>query len=513
MSPLSPFFALVRPLLAALALALPLASAIAETPTEAPTEAQTETQTETAPQAAVAEETQQAKVFVVPIKGEINRTQLFILRRALKEAVSEQATAVLLDIDTPGGEVGVTLKMMEALKKFPGTTLTYVNKEAVSAGSFIAVATDDIWFAPDGVMGAAEAVSGGGADIGESMQRKLQSYLQAKVRALGNEGRYRAQVQRAMMDPQYQLEIDGVTLKEAGELLSLTAAEAARTYGDPPEPLLSRGTADSIAAVLGSTYGEGNYSIRSYELSWSESFARWFQTLTPLLLAIGILLLFIEFKTPGFGFMGGVGIACLLLVFASNYIAGLAGHEVILIFLIGVALLGVEVFLFPGTLVAGALGALCIFGSLLWAMADIWPSGAQGFELSPELFYLPMLKLGSGLVLAVIGAMLFAKALPKTPLGRAMILSTTVGGTDPLAIGATTIGTGPATLSDHPALGSRGTAVTPLRPNGQVEIDGQRYPAQLRLGQIEAGEIIEVIGYGDFALLVRAHSGEKPESV
>lgn len=480
-------------------------------------------------------ETNQAEgersVYVIPVEGPIDRTQLFILRRALKEAIDNDVDTIVLNMDTPGGELGVTLEMMEALQRFPGKTITYVNSEAVSAGSFISMATEEIWFAPDGIMGAAEAVSGSGEDIPEGMQRKIRSYLHAKVRSLGSESRYRADVQRAMMDPSFKLEVDGTVLKEKDELLSLTAAEAAQTYGEPPEPLLSNGTAATIEALLDSTLGAGSYTIHRYQLTWSESFAKWFQTLVPLLLGIGIFLLFIEFKTPGFGIMGGLGIACLLLVFASNYFAGLAGYEVLLVLLIGISLLGVEVFILPGTLIAGGLGILLILGSLLWAMADIWPSGAEDFTFSADLFARPLLNLGIGLVIAVIGAVLLAKFLPRTRLGRTLILSTSVGGTDPLLAGGgyrsqrfdatDTLSSGSEVTAAHaaqgtgepaatllpddalPPIGSRGTAVTPLRPSGQVEINGRRYEARLKLGQLERGEVIEVIGYRDFALLVK----------
>lgn len=453
-----------------------------------------------------------ANVYVVPIKGEINRTQLFILRRALKEAIQNEIDTVVLDMDTPGGAAGVTLEMMEALQRFPGKTITYVNSEAMSAGSFISMATSEIWFAPDGIMGAAEAVSGGGQEIGEGMQRKIRSYLHAKVRSMQSESRYRADVQRAMMDPTFVLEIDGTVLSKEGELLSLTAAEAAKTYGEPPEPLLSSGTVDNVDELLDHALGAGNYTIRQYELTWSESFAKWFQALAPLLMGAGIMLLFIEFKTPGFGIVGGAGIALLLLVFGSNYFAGLAGYEALLVFLLGVALLGVEVLVVPGTLVAGGLGVLLILGSLLWAMADIWPQGAEGFVFSADLFTRPLLNLGIGLVIAVFGSILIAKLLPRTRAGRSLILSASVGGKDPLLAGGGQRSidlqgaASPTTQNAEdalPAIGRRGIAVTPLRPSGQVEIDGRRYEARLRLGQIDKGEIVEVIGHRDFALLVQ----------
>ena len=93
-------------------------------------------------------------VYVIPIKDDINRPILYILRRGLKEA-DQKADAVVLDMDTPGGALDVTFDIMEALGKFHGETLTYVNKEAMSAGAFISATTGEIWFTPDAVIGAA----------------------------------------------------------------------------------------------------------------------------------------------------------------------------------------------------------------------------------------------------------------------------------------------------------------------------------------------------------------------
>lgn len=101
------------------------------------------------------------RVFVIPIRDEIAQPSLFILRRGLKEAVAEHADAVVLDINTPGGAVDVTMEMMDDLKRFPGRTIAFVDSEAMSAGAFIAAVCDEIWFvsAPtEGIIGAAAPV-------------------------------------------------------------------------------------------------------------------------------------------------------------------------------------------------------------------------------------------------------------------------------------------------------------------------------------------------------------------
>lgn len=438
-------------------------------------------------------------IYVVPIEGPITSPQLYILRRALKEAIDNNIDIVLLQMDTPGGALGTTLEMMEALDNFTGETITFVNNEAISAGSYIAIATNDIWFSPRGIMGAAEAITGSGEDINEGMKRKIDSYLRAKVRVLSDEHRYRADVQRAMMDPTFLFEIDGEVIKSEGELLSLTAKEAIQEYGYPPEPLLASGIAESIEELLDAKYGPGNYTVREFEITWSEHFAKWFQTIAPLLLGIGILLLVIEMKTPNFGLIGGLGIGFLLLVFASNYFAGIAGNEEILVFLLGVVFIAVEIFLLPGTLIFGLLGGVMVIGALLWAMADIWPGDA--FSLTPDLFYVPVLQLLIGLIIAFVGMAALAKILPRTWFWDQIVLAGAVGKGD-----ANPVRDGTDSHSSKvslPGPGTRGIAATDFHPGGLVEIEGHRYEATSAIGSLRRGDTLEVVERRDFSLVVR----------
>jgi membrane-bound serine protease (ClpP class) len=266
-------------------------------------------------------------VYRVPITEAISKPNLFILRRSIKQAIEMGVKVIVLDMDTPGGRLDVTLDMMELLDRFEGETLTYVNRDAISAGAYISMATDSIYFAPDGVMGAAAVVAGGGQEIDESMKAKINSYLLARMRSYTEEFPYRAEVIRAMADIDYELEIDGEVLKPAGELLSVTATEAMELYGNPARPLLADGIADSLQDLLSARYGEGVSVMETFEISWSEEAAKYLDSIAPILLGLGLLLLFVEFKTPGFGLFGIGGLTLVAIVFAGNYLAGLAGFE------------------------------------------------------------------------------------------------------------------------------------------------------------------------------------------
>ena len=244
------------------------------------------------------------KVVVIPIKAEISKPELFILRRGLKMAIENQVSTVVIDMDTPGGALDVTFEMLKALEKFPGRTITYVNREAISAGALIAAGTDDIYFSPSGIIGAAAPVDASGAEIDTTMRKKIVSYLKARVRSISEGKGFRGDVVSAMIDSELEFKIGDQVIKANGELLSLTAQEAMKTYGDPPQALLGSGIAENLGSLLDSIHVAGNYTVEILEVTWSEKLAQYLVSLTPILLGIGLLALFIELKTPGFGVFG-----------------------------------------------------------------------------------------------------------------------------------------------------------------------------------------------------------------
>ena len=440
-----------------------------------------------------------AKVVVIPIRAQIAKPELYILRRGLKEAIERKVDTIVLDMETPGGSVAVTLDMMEALDRFKGRTVTYVNDEAMSAGAIIASVTDEIYFSPTAVIGAAEMIMGTGQDVPEGLKRKMNSYLGAKIRVFSGKQPMRAEVIRAMMDPEYELKIGEEVLKEKGELLSLTADEAVKKHGDPPLPLLGSGIAGNIDELLDTLHGKGGWSVVRLEVTWSEKLAQYITLITPILMGLGLLALFIEFKTPGFGIFGASGIALLGLVFFGHYVAGLSGHEPALFFMLGVVLVFIELFFFPGTFVAAISGVVLMLGSLVWAMVDFWPSEPLNFEGDVLLRPLANVLAGVGLAVAVFLAIL--KFLPKGgPWGR-LVLDTAVGG-EPGPPRALRSADTDGSASSVSLVGRAGVAATALFPSGQVEIDGKRYEAKLPMGFAEAGAAIVVKGISEFGLIV-----------
>jgi len=438
--------------------------------------------------------------FIIPVRDQIGPPILNILRRGMKQAIESEVDLIILDMDTPGGELGVTLEIMQeildSVDSWEGKVITYVNKEAISAGAYIAIATQEIAFAPFSQIGAAEAVSGGGGEIDPSMKRKVNSYLKAKIRNFAGSYKYRSLVMAAMMDANVSLIIEGETLKAAdgtlikspGELLTLTGEEAVMKYGNPPQTLLGTGIFKDLEELLDQRWGKKNYQMIRMEINWAENAGLWLNGIAPLLLSIGLVLLFIEFKTPGFGVFGILGIGFILIFFGSKYVSGLAGQEELLLFLIGFCLVLVEVFLAPGLFLPALLGLALMFGSLIWAMVDIWPG--QEIDWSFALFRVPLVELAQSFGLAFILGYLAIKIMGKTPIGKSMLLETSVGNLK----------------SNQPSLfiepNKVGVTVSELYPVGKVQIDGKTYEARSVIGKIEKGQRIKVLKHSGYELVV-----------
>ena len=316
------------------------------------------------------------KVYVLPIRENIAPPLVFLVRRGVKEAMEAKADLLVLDMETNGGRVGVTEEIIEILNNFKGQTATFVNRRAFSAGAFISIATQKIFMAPQSVIGAAAPImmvpGGAPQDLPETVQAKMNSALRALVRTSAEKNGYNVEVVEAMIDKSKELKIDGKVLNEKGQILTLTNTEAERPYGDPPKPLLSSGTVGSIEELL-QKLDYANASRVDIRPSGAEKLAMWLNLISPLLLIIGIAGIYIEIKTPGFGLPGIIGIAAFALYFFGGYIAGLSGLEWIAVFLLGLALVALELFVFPGTVALGLAGAVMMLVSVVMAMVDVYP--------------------------------------------------------------------------------------------------------------------------------------------
>ena len=420
-----------------------------------------------------------AEVFVVPLKGQVSQAQFFFLRRALKEAERNQAQAVILDMDTYGGELKACVEMQKALSQVKMRTLTYINPNAGSAGALIAISTKEIYMAPISAIGAAAPVMAGGQDLPKTLEDKNISYYSNYFASVAKENGHDPQIARAFIDKEQAVVIGGQTIHEKGSVLTLSAQEAAKLVDG--KPLLAAGIAPSIPEVLKQAHLDG--LVREVQPTGFEVLAFWVTTLSPLFLLGGILGAYLEMKIPGFGVAGILSILCFAVFFLGHYVAGLAGWEAPVLFLIGLALVLGELLVHPGTILPGLFGALIMGLSLVWAMVDRYPGG----PLVPDagLLVVPLIRLAVGVGLAGVAIAFLAKYLPKTSFFHGLVLANR----NPAGAALS------PTKSEFTRLpvGAEGVARSILRPSGRAEFGGELHDV-ITMGQfVDPGTRVRVV--------------------
>ena len=404
-------------------------------------------------------------VYVIPVDNMIERGLLYVVRRGLDQAERDHAAAVVLHMNTPGGSVAVTEEIIRLLMALPRETrtFTFVDTDALSAGALISLTTGTIYMAPGSRIGASAIVTPFG-DIQEGdMKEKLVSSLVALVSAAAQRQGHDPALVEAMIRRSAGYTIGGEEICPKGELLTLTDLEAARVVNDGTRerPILSAGTVSTLEDML---RREALDAAPRIELSvtWSEHAARWIETFGVLFLIGGILGLYIEFKLPGFGLPGVIGIVCLAIFFWGHHVAGLAGAEEVLIFLLGATLLAVEIFLIPGFGVVGITGLALMVMALVLAMLHHVPGG----PLLPPVTDVAHAvgSVSAALIAAFVLGLMLARWLPETRAFSRVALAKAVSRED----GYT------AAAEDRGLIGARGAADTDLRPGGIAAIGGRR---------------------------------------
>lgn len=433
------------------------------------------------------------RAFVLPIREDIMPPLVYLVRRGVKQAMDAQADLLVLDMKTNGGRVDVTEEIIQILGQFKGETATFVNDRAFSAGAFIAVATERTFMAPGSVIGAAAPImmapGGGVQEMPEAVEAKMNSAIRALVRSKAEKHGYNLDVIEAMIDRNREVVIDGRTVNRKGEILTLTDTEAFRSFGDPPKPLLSSGTVESLPALL-ARLGASGAPPTTVEPTGAEQLAFWLNSLNWLWLIIGVAGIYLEFKTPGFGLPGIVGIAAFALYFLGSYIAGLSGFEWPLLFVLGLALVVIELFVFPGTILLGLTGGILMLITVVMAMVDRYP-GMPALPTLPQL-QAPLQDLFYAGLGSVVLILVLARFLPRTSMYSVLV---------------TQSASATATLEARAAeqrlqLGREGVALSTLRPGGKAQFGDDILDVMTEGDLIEKGLRVRVIGHSGHQAIV-----------
>jgi membrane-bound serine protease (ClpP class) len=418
---------------------------------------------------------QKGDLVVVPLRGEVSPSLLMFLRRAEKAAESSGASAIIFEMDTYGGRLDSAAEITNVLNHATIPTYTFINSNAGSAGSLIALATQHIYMAPVSAIGAAAPVLPTGEDLPLTEREKTISYWTALIRSSAIKNGHNPDIGEAFMNKDKEVKIGGRVIHPKGTVLTLNAQEASERINPDGSGLLADGIADSIVDLTRKAGLKGN--LVSLNPSGFEQLAFWITALAPFLLLGGIIGAYLEFKIPGASLPGIISAICFALFFLGHYLAGLAGWEVVGLFVLGVVLVLIEIVFFAhSTIVFGVVGVFLMLASLLWAMIDHYPG--QTFFPTGRMLAMPLLNLFIAIAAAAIVIAILARYLPRTGLYRRFALMTS-NPPGPSLAGA------PREFASALPLppGTQGIAVTVLRPSGKARF---------------ADHVVDVVTEGEF---------------
>lgn len=412
-------------------------------------------------------------VVVVPLHGEVSPSLLAFLRRAVKTAENNGASAIIFDMNTYGGRLDTAADVVHVLNQTKIPTYTFIDTNAGSAGAIIAMATQHIYMAPVSAIGAAAPILSTGEDLPATAKEKTISYWSALVRGSAIKNAHNPDIGEAFMNKDKEVKIGDRIVHAKGAVLSLNAQEATERING--KPLLAEGSAESTGDLIRKAGLAGN--LIRIEPTGFEQIAFWITALAPLLLLGGILGAYLEFKIPGVTWPGIISAICFTLFFLGHYLAGLAGWEVVALFILGMLLVLIEILFFAhSTIVFGLAGIFLMLGSLLWTMIDRYPG--QSFFPTGKMLAVPLLNMFIAIIGAFLIIALLARYLPRTSIYRrfALLDSNPPG---PSLAGAPRRFARALTLVP----GTQGTAVTILRPSGKARF---------------ADNVVDVVTEGEF---------------
>ncbi|MBV6419501.1 MAG: hypothetical protein DAHOPDDO_00722 [Ignavibacteriaceae bacterium] len=415
----------------------------------------------------------QKKVYIAYIEGDIDLGLAPYVSRVVAEAEKDNAEAIIFKINTFGGRVDAATQIKDAIINTDLLTIAFINNRAISAGALIALSCKKIVMVPGSLIGAATVVDQQGEKVGE----KYQSYMRSEMRSTAEKNGRRVDIAEGMVDE--RVVVPGID--DSTKLITLTSTEALK-YGFADTLLKDY---DEIFAYFKLGKAEKVFQ----KSNWAEDVVRFLNNgiVSSILIMIGIFGLMAEIKSPGWGLPGTAALIALALFFGSSYILQLASVIEILMFVAGLVLLLLEIFVIPGFGVAGISGIILIIASLFLSML-----GADPF-LDFNAVSMAIIKLTIGLAAALVLIFLLARFLPKSNFFKKFILSEEEKATEGY--------TSRANLSE--LLGAEGIAVTTLRPAGTAEINGKRVDVVTDSEYIEHGKPIVVSAVEGMRVVVK----------
>ncbi|MDC0521146.1 nodulation protein NfeD [Candidatus Marinimicrobia bacterium] len=319
----------------------------------------------------IAEESKK-NIYVVPIQDTIDLGIPAFVNRAISAAEKNNAELIIFDIDTFGGRVDAATQIKDAISATDITTIAFINRRAISAGSLISLSCDQIYMTDGGTIGATSVVDMSGSKQSE----KSQSYMREEMAATAEKAGKNTDIARGMVDEELSFEflvingdslkVDDIEGRKEGKLITLTT-ELALKYN------IADGKSESVEELL-SNLGIENYNIITLSENWSEDLVRFLTdpTISSLLTTFGTIGIISELYSAGWGIGGTIGIVCLTLALGASYLTQLASSMDLLIIFSGLLLLVVEFIAIPGFGFFGIAGiGVLFYGLYLLLIPDV----------------------------------------------------------------------------------------------------------------------------------------------
>ena len=406
-----------------------------------------------------------AVFYRIRLNQDVDPSSQRLVTLGLEKAAQAQADYVMLDLNTYGGAVNAADSIRAAILRCEIPVVAYINMQAASAGALISIACDSIYMKTGSSIGAATVVD----QTGKVMPDKYQSFMRGMMRSTAQANGRDPHIAESMTD--------------TADVLSMTPVEAM-------EVGYCEGICESEYEVAQKVVGDGTFIIKNMEddMTWLDKVIQFL--LNPLLQSIFMMMIiggvFVEIRTPGIGLPLLTAIAGALLYFAPGYLGHLVSYWEILLFVVGLVLIAMEIFVIPGFGVCGVTGIIAVVVSLAFAMVDNIELFHWDGSLNLEPLLMPL-----GIVIisasaAIFGSVWLVKKLYDTRSFDHIALRQEMKADE----GFTGVVTGLEAL-----VGETVTVFTDLRPSGKVITkDGRIYEATLKYGGFASkGETLKVL--------------------
>ena len=406
-----------------------------------------------------------AKIYVIKKLEfqEINRWYASYIKKAIKKAGDEGASLIILELDTPGGLLSSALSIKNYIIESDIPVVAYINKNALSAGALISLSCEAIYMSDGSIIGAATPVYMKGNEIEKAGEKEI-SAMRAAMRSSAERSKKNVRIAEAMVDETIILSKrnDGIDLDDK-TLLTLSVEEALKVN-------IADGKANSIIDIIKLRNLSENSTIKNLEEEKYDYILRFLinPAVLSALISIGIIGVYIELKTPGFGIGGVISIIAFSIFFFAQVFVGESGFLAPAIFFLGIVLLAIEIFVIPGFGITGILGILGIVAGIFMSF------GINNIERAVLVVFVSLI---ADIILIIILARFILKSK---------------GFKNIVALETDTAGYHSSVSYDN-LLGCEGITDTFLRPSGNIIINDKKYDAITEGEFINKGAKIKVI--------------------